>query len=224
MKYLLCEHWGGSVQNVKKSVSSHEDDLMCWAAAASNVLAWTGWGFPSGESFRSEDDIFRYYQDHWIDQAGYPQKAWEWWFNGAGQPGVDLPGAGFWPSYDFAGYYQAETDRANAMSATGDFFQKGYGVVLELMSQGPAHYITCWGYEYDDQGRYLGIYVTDSDDDLDDMRYYELTQNGWSYAGWWYFDYFKNSIQYLISAIHGLARLSVPLAAPSAPSNLRILE
>jgi hypothetical protein len=220
MKYLLCEHWGGKFHNAQKSAAAG-DDLMCWAAAASNVLAWTKWGMPSGQTFKTEDDIFKYYQDHWLDQPGYPQKAWEWWFNGIEQPGVESPGAGFWPSYEFVSYYHFQQDRPNALPAIEEFLRIGYGVVLELLSQSGGHYITCWGFESDDQGNYAGIYVTDSDDSLGGMRYYTLTQHGWSYDGWWYFDYCKNSIQYLITDVHALDRCP---AAPAAPSTLRIVK
>ena len=96
MNYLVYDHWGGGFHDAKKTVSSTQDDLMCWAAAASNVLAWTKWGFPTTQNFDSEDTIFRYFQDHWIDTYGYPQKAWEWWFNGTGNENVRVPGGGFW--------------------------------------------------------------------------------------------------------------------------------
>jgi hypothetical protein len=61
---------GGTWHDAEKSPTNEEDDLMCWAAAASNILAWTGWGYPSGTSFANEDDMFGYYQDHWTDQGG----------------------------------------------------------------------------------------------------------------------------------------------------------
>jgi hypothetical protein len=39
--YLLHEHWGGMWSDAEKSSINTEDDLMCWAAAASNILSWT---------------------------------------------------------------------------------------------------------------------------------------------------------------------------------------
>jgi hypothetical protein len=57
MKYLLCDYLGGRY-DVKKTVSSTEDDLMCWAAAASYILAWSRWGFPSTESFTDSISIY----------------------------------------------------------------------------------------------------------------------------------------------------------------------
>jgi hypothetical protein len=42
--YMLFEEWGGNWSDAEKSPSNTEDDNMCWAAAASNMLEWTGWG------------------------------------------------------------------------------------------------------------------------------------------------------------------------------------
>ena len=44
------EVYGGEWQDAEKTFSNTEDDEMCWAAAASNILDWTGWGRPLGES------------------------------------------------------------------------------------------------------------------------------------------------------------------------------
>ena len=219
MKYLVLDDWGGRVHNVKKTASSTEDDLMCWAAAASNILAWTRWGFPPSQSFGNEVDIFQYLQNHWIDQVGVPQKAWEWWFNGIDQDGVDSPGGGFWdPPHSFNSSYFVDWNRSNALPTIADFLHNGYGVVIGLICQSYSHYITCWGYEYDNQGNYLGIYTTDSDDDSQGLRYYELTRSGWSYDDWWYFQYYKDSIEFFISEVHALNRYP----KPSPPSGLQI--
>ena len=225
MKYLLLDDWGGRIHDAKKTVSSTEDDLMCWAAAASNILAWTRWGFPPDESFTDEAGIFQYFQDHWEDKEGYPQKAWEWWFNGIDQDGVDSPGGGFWDSlHAFNDYYQADQNRVNELQKIADYLHDGYGVVIGLICQSYSHYITCWGYEYekDDQDvkQYLGIYITDSDDDSQGLRYYELTRSGWSYDDWWYFQYYKDSTEFFISEVHALNRY--PSAPPSPPSGLQI--
>ena len=57
-----------------------EDDLMCWAAAASNVLEWTGWGVVGGMT--NTDEMFQHFQDHWTDLGGSSEYAWNWWFDG----------------------------------------------------------------------------------------------------------------------------------------------
>lgn len=231
MKYFLCENWGGIPHNAKKTVSNTEDDLMCWAAAASNVLAWTKWGFPEGKFFNNADSIFKHFQDHWIDSAGYPNDAWEWWFTGKKFDNVDvLGGGGFWEAeYSFEEYYHVQYDRTKALSAIDKFLHNGYGVVLELIGQDRGHTITCWGYKQNDEGRYLGIYTTDSDDSTRDLRYYEINQDKsgsdeWAkYKDWWYFTYYNNSTRFLLGTVYALDQCPKTNFNLPAPSNLKIL-
>ncbi len=235
MEYFLCDNWGGSPLDAKKTVSSTEDDLMCWAAAASNVLAWTKWGFPSGQVFNDETSIFKYFQGHWLDISGFTNEAWEWWFDGKDRKNVDVSGGGFWKASEnsFGKYYHVQPDRRKALSAIAEFLGNGYGVVLELMSQNGGHYLTCWGYKKDDDGRYVGIYTTDSDDTSQNLRYYELTQDmsgqeEWArFQDWWYLTYHNNSTRFLLATVHALDRCPENLTPdnlpPSAPTNLGIV-
>ena len=234
MTYLLHENWGGRLHDAKKTDVNTDDDRMCWAAAASNVLAWTKWCFPEGRPFNDETEIFNYFQGHWEDKSGYPNQAWEWWFNGTDYSNVNVPGGGFWkaPEYSFEAYNYQSNDRTKALSAIDNFLNNGYGVVLDLVSQNsPGHCITCWGYEQSDDGEYLGIYTTDSDDTSEGLRYYEVTQDisgqdEWArYIGWWYFTYHKNSTRFLLSNVYALDRCPTPdiPSAPSAPKNLKII-
>ena len=41
--YYLWDDWGGTYSDAEKSPTNTDDDLMCWAASAANLLAWTGW-------------------------------------------------------------------------------------------------------------------------------------------------------------------------------------
>jgi hypothetical protein len=235
MKYFLCDHWGGMPHDAKKTVSNTEDDLMCWAAAASNILAWTKWGFPEGQAFNNAASIFKHFQDHWVDSAGEPNDALKWWFTGKDEDfhNVDvLGGGGFWKSaeYSFEKYYHVQYERTKALSAIADFLHKGYGVILQLIAEkSGGHMITCWGYEQNDEGRYLGIYTTDSDDSSRGLRYYEINQDKsgldeWAkYKDWWYFTYYHNSIRFLLGAVYALDRCPKTNLAPSAPSNLKII-
>ncbi|MFZ5572305.1 MAG: IdeS/Mac family cysteine endopeptidase [Thermodesulfobacteriota bacterium] len=235
MKYLLCENWGGRTYDAKKSLADSDDDLMCWAAAASNVLAWTGWGFPEGQAYTDETSIFKHFQNHWLDTAGHPDEAWKWWFNGdEDKPDrVNVPGGGgFWKSAGFAfeQYFHAQYDRREALPAIDEFLRRGYGLVLELVGQGGGHMITCWGCARDDQGHYTGIYVTDSDDPSPDLRHYDVWQDttgqtGWArYRDWWYFTYHTRATQYLLGTVYALDRRPGIRSAPPAPTGLRIVS
>ena len=226
LNYFGFEEWGGTWYDAEKSPSNTEDDLMCWAGAASNILAWSGWGFGAG--FSSEDDIFGYYQDHWTDAGSLMLFGWYWWFTGTnpsqywdGWSQVDAAGGGFWTEYVFSDYYHEQNDDAIALEAIDEFLHSGYGVTLGVFRSGrnSGHAITVWGYEYDDQGSYLGIYVSDSDNskhietdnppnDLpNELNYYEVSYD----MGKWYLQDFygkddAESDSWYISKVQALDR------------------
>ena len=129
MDYLLHEQWGGEVQDAKKTAANPDDDLMCWAAAASNVLLWAGWGNIPDESFNDSSDIFAYFQDHWLDTVGSPANAWKWWFDGQPIADVTSPGGGFWGDHQFDLNYQVEWNRADAAQAIKQYCSQGCGIV-----------------------------------------------------------------------------------------------
>jgi PEP-CTERM motif len=161
--------------DANKTMANTDDDLMCWAAAASNILAWGGWGT---STYSTEDAIWQYYQDHWTDQGGLMGYGWDWWFDGTnptqglntaeddktGWSQVDVPGGGFFPTLDFNDYYHNESSDDLAMSAIDGYLHDGYGVTIGIYGPG-GHALTVWGYDYDDDtGDYTGLLYSDSDD------------------------------------------------------------
>jgi len=221
--YMLTDHHGGTWADAEKASDNSEDDLMCWAAAASNVLEWTGWGKTAGMT--DTDQMFAYFQDHWTDQGGNMVYGWDWWFDGTnnmqGVPNwsqVDDPGypnesGGFYPSWTFADYYHFQGADALAMDAIDAYLRAGYGTALAI--SGPTgHAVTCWGFDYDptDPDYYTGIWLTDSDDDRngpaprpDELRHYGLNFTGgaWHFAGYPFGDY-------AITEVHALEKSPIP--------------
>ena len=219
--YMLWDDWGGTWYDAEKRPSdddegnpvdspdeppldpSEEDDLMCWAATASNVLEWTGWGKVSG--MINTDQMFQHFQDHWYDDGGWMEWAWHWWFDGTSPPSggsyVDVPSGGnFWSGFAFADYYNEETTDSQTLQAIDNFLHSGYGVGLGIFDGGDGgHAITCWGFDYNSSvdkmthpnDYYLGIWVTDSDDSKGSappapnlLQYYEVEYDGTN--SWWY--------------------------------------
>lgn len=181
--------------DAEKTLAYDDDDYMCWAAAASNILAWGGWGT---SEFNNEDKIFQNFQDHWTNEGGMMEYGWDWWLNGTeppDEPGwsqVDVPGGGnYWPEYNFSDYYYENWETAQAMSAIDEYLHAGYGVTLAIYQGQSGHALTVWGYEYSDSSGYEGIYVTDSDDYQDTLAYYAISpagskwQLGGGYSGWY---------------------------------------
>ena len=217
--YFGYNDFGGTWHDAEKTPSNTEDDLMCWAAASSNILAWTGWGSPfSGDT----DEIFAYFQEHWTDEGGIMEFGWDWWFDGTnlsqdweGWSQVDVPGGGFWdPPYNFFDYYRREWQDNLALSAIDDDLHDGYGVTLGVYKSGGGHAMTCWGYRYDDgTGDYLGVWMTDSDDSKnleappDSLRYYDVSYSG----GQWYLqNFYGTSGVWYIGEVQSLDRSPVP--------------
>ncbi len=193
--YLVYEQWGGTWQDVNKTAANTDDDLMCWAATASNILAWGHWGTSVHNSTTS---IFQHILEHWTDNAGYMNWAWKWWFDGSLPPYntyayVDVPGGGaFYPSVNFYDYYRA-AGGSNALATIDSLMQQGYGVGLVIRKGTAAHAVTSWGFSYElvnGAKNYLSIYLTDSDDGLTALLNLPLVRqnNAWylggSYAGW----------------------------------------
>jgi hypothetical protein len=218
--YMLFDKWGGTWSDAEKSPTNSKDDMMCWAASASNVLAWSGWGNVGG--MKNTDQIFSYYQNHWTDKGGSAYYAWDWWFDGtnstqggsyarSGWAQVDAPGGGFYPSKNFRDYFRYSANARNALSSINSFLHDGYGTSLAVFSPVIAHAVTVWGIDYNpsNPSEYYGIWITDSDDSKnslsppDILQYYAVNFK----AGAWYFDDFYGYSDVYISQVLGLGRM-----------------
>jgi len=179
--YLLYEQWGGTWQDANKTAANTEDDLLCWAAAAANVLAWGLWGT---DTYINSAQIFTHFQDHWTDNGGYSSWAYNWWIDGSPPPYYvasypDVPGGGaFYPDLNFSDYY-AYGSGANMLGTIDNLMRQGYGVAVNISNGGAMlHAITCWGFDYIYSGGevvYQSIYVTDSDDGYYGIKKYGLS-------------------------------------------------
>jgi len=221
--YMLTDVWGGAYSDTEKSPLTSDDDLMCWAAAAANVLDWTGWGHVddgTGHVLNSADEIFGYFQDHWTDTGGMMSFAWDWWFDGVndsqgatGWAQVDVPGGGFHPTSDFDSLFYRVNSKPDALWAVETFLRAGCGVTAAIYRPKPAgglygHAITFWGVNYDeaDPDNYLGVWISDSDDDkhLDPapsrLRYYEVSFG----ADRWYLQDYDSRDTWYIGSVEAL--------------------
>lgn len=187
--YFLYDQYGGTWQDANKTAANTEDDLMCWAAAASNVLAWGKW---VTSAYNTGPAIFQYFTEHWTDNAGYMYWAYNWWLNGTPPPTTaysypDVPGGNFFPTHS-AGNYVTNVWSGNMMSSADSLLHSGKGVTMTIRnSRGGAHAVTLWGFSYSAPGAYTSAFITDSDDGYYGLREYSLIyQNDTWYLG----DYF----------------------------------
>lgn len=171
--------------DAEKSPSTADDDDMCWAAASSNVLAWTGW---DGGFGNDADAIFNHFNAHWSNGGSTAEYGWKWWFTGIdstppelGAAHPDVPGGGdFYTLSQFNNSYHGwvrtytgegtsfDPDGSPAATYIMDYVDNGYGTVLGIFGEEGQHGITLWGYEFDDaSNELLSVYVSDSDDNKD---------------------------------------------------------
>lgn len=221
--YFGYDDYGGTWHDANKTAANTDDDDMCWAAAAANVLDWAGWYTPT---YHDQDLIFEKFQTHWEDQGSLAFIAYEWWLNGTvpanypndppyqGGPAawseVDVPGGGgYYPGVTWSDYYY-EYWGTDTMTYIDDYLHSGYGVSLGIYDGG--HAITAWGFDYDpaDPDYYQGIWITDSDDykiGLSGLQYYALNKIG----GYWYFDsFYSTHNEWFIEGVMALNRNPEP--------------
>jgi hypothetical protein len=182
--YFVYDQWGGSWCDANKTGSG--DSMMCWAAAASNILAWAGYDTPT---YNTQNLIFQYFVAHWTNAGSLPQYGWNWFLDGTLPPNwsgwsqVKVPGGNFWPADNFSDlYYQASG--GNLMANIASFFQSGDGVTLAIYKPNGGHALTCWGYDYSDLNgviQYTGVWVTDSDDGVTALKEYPVSWDSTNY-------------------------------------------
>ena len=218
--YMLTDNHGGSWVDAEKSPSNNEDDLMCWAAAASNVLEWSGWASSAGTG--DTDSTFGYFQDHWTDEGSLMEFGWEWFFDGTnsrqgwiGWSQVDAAGGGFYPQENFYDdWFHESWDASGVMGYVDSYLRAGYGTTLAIYSDTIGHAITAWGFNYnpEDMDDYYGVWITDSDDDKydstpeDELKYFELSY----VSGKWFLQDYYGYNDIYIGGVQALAPVPEP--------------
>lgn len=212
-RYMLTDNYGGRWTDVEKSPTNSDDDEMCWAATASNMLVWAGWGATVGNP--TADQVFQYYCNHFSDAGSRPEFGIQWWFNGtnpaqgySGWAQIQVAGGNFFSSQSVSSYCHVQDTDSQAMQAINQYLHAGDAVGLGV--QGPGgHAITCWGFDYNPStGAYRGIWVTDSDNSKnltnppDQLVYYAVAQS----SGRWYLQNFYGSNSWYIDEVIGLDR------------------
>ena len=165
---------------------------LCWAAAASNMLAYGGWN----GGFSGAGAIFNEFSASWTNVAGNPYYAIEWWLYGTNDkqgtpgwsqlkstsnpPGDYYPGA-VWP------YGWSATDVNPSFTSdvvgyiTGDVTaNRVFTMLLGDPTNGGIHWVTGWGYD-GTQSSVSDVYITDSFDNTTKLYDASLTLSGGYY-------------------------------------------
>jgi len=179
MNNASADFWASGVSetsgwyDAEKDNPNFEDDDLCWAASASNILAWSGWdaGYTAKAGDGLEDSIFDFLEAETpLDKGGWQSYAWNFWFDGTQNPG----GLGHFVGSEHTGYYSTaeynaalvqewdDSDLDVAMDLAAGWLQDDYGVGLAVKAN-CYHAVTLWGIDTDEAGEYVGVWITDSD-------------------------------------------------------------
>src|SRR5512135_3541202 len=85
LAYFGYQQWGGTWHDADKTTVRGDDENMCWAASAADILAWGGW---TTSAFNTEAKIFQQVKNYWTNGAGHVDNAWSWWINGTVHAGT----------------------------------------------------------------------------------------------------------------------------------------
>jgi hypothetical protein len=177
LSYYVFDDYGGTWHDASQDL---DNQAFCWASSAANILAWGNWGTTT---YSTEMQIFNKIEDHWVDTAGYPDNALNWWLDGTDPGGglIDVAGGGnYWPGYNFDDYFYLNYENKSTMMSDVDYYlHNGYGVgIAGYVNSFMGHAINVWGYEYDPTSLdyYTGLYITDSAT-LTELQYIPISYN-----------------------------------------------
>ncbi len=173
--------------DAEKTKDDQDDDNLCWAASAADLLTYTGWAAKAG--FETEDDVFEAFISAFTDNGGDPYYGIGWFVNGVdtfyqvnrtaahvkdyGSSGGYLPDY----AYDRIAGSQNTAEDFTLLEGAIEKLREGYGVGLGVDifttsgSYMGGHAVTMWGYitdnDYtpDDPAYYDMLMITDSDSD-----------------------------------------------------------
>lgn len=161
------------------------DANLCWAAASSNMLRFSGWGSEAG--FRTEDDLFESFISAFTDAGGSYTYGLDWFFNGyyamQGNDGwaqLRAPGESgkYLSEYPADSLYQTYeiSNHIDNLRPVLDALERDCAVGISIGNYFSSfriggHAITLWGYLHDTSASpyskeaYPAIFISDSDSD-----------------------------------------------------------
>lgn len=161
------------------------DANLCWAAASSNMLRFSGWGSEAG--FQTEDDLFESFISAFTDAGGSYTYGLDWFFNGyyamQGNDGwaqLRAPGESgkYLSEYPTDSLYQTYeiSNHIDNLRPVLDALERDCAVGISIGNYLSSfriggHAITLWGYLHDTSASpyskeaYPAIFISDSDSD-----------------------------------------------------------
>lgn len=174
-----------------------KDANMCWAATASNILHWwfkmnadyiarydklnpekaktrpsseypmAGTKHLGGSEYQ-ESEIFQYFIDHFVDDAGKGDEGFNWFVSGYQiySPQMSVSGGGgffedVFPKGKYLAAYQQGLSKKVFTETIIDAVENHKMLGISAQS-GSSHLMTLWGAEFDENGYVSAVYVADN--------------------------------------------------------------
>ncbi|GAK59151.1 hypothetical protein U27_06127 [Candidatus Vecturithrix granuli] len=228
-------------QKIDANKRGNNDDKMCWAAAAANMLRAKGWWTTDNE--QQIYDTFTSTQN-WENNGGLMKYAWQWWFNGnvpqwlykdCQGPGckkcpgewaqVERGSGNHLKRSDFPQnyYYCGQFDQQEAMANLYDLVnESNYGVTIAIYDKSlitgkfaSGHALSVWDAKEVNQDEFR-LTITDSDDDQSKKHSYFINFKYDDSKGW----HIVGNEQYQdwqVEGVHALNSFALPVTKPMSP-------
>ena len=169
-RYMETNQFGGTfINTLNPAINNY-----CWAAVASDMLAWTKWGLV--DNYQSADDLFNTFTEQFSDAGGREIAGIEWFLTGiypeAGVRGFSqnfAPGGGYQAGIDIGEYIRTPTTQY-VMNNIDGWLHEGDGVSLDVLwKDGTGHDVSVWGFTYNpalsptNPNYYTGVIIGDPD-------------------------------------------------------------
>lgn len=183
------EEYGWFDCNKVTPTGGEPDGMMCWAAAASNMLHWwiaqnKSYVDRYGDKYKGPDytyplpkeqtsDIFKCFADAFANQAGYGDAGLNWFIhgstNGLTLPDRDNDNAGgyfkdVFPEKVYLGSNVRGMGKENFNNTIKDALSNRKAIGISHGSVTAGHIETIWGAEFDENGDVSAIYMADNND------------------------------------------------------------
>jgi hypothetical protein len=188
----------------KTSLVGNPDSVLCWAAAASNILSYTGWwGWDGVQYLDSPAEIYQRFDQDWSNRLGDPTRAYEWWMTNRTQSNIpvyvfDSPGLNFFPGVNVqngpgsvTAFVDTDPAGVDVPGVIAGYINDQRGLAIAITINNPngggtyGHVVTVWGWD----GATNTLYFTDSDDQATTLRSLNLTTDG----SFWYLHNYTNA-------------------------------
>lgn len=181
----LVELWAPGVSSqsgwsdFNKTEENTNDDNLCWAASAANIINWWQQKYKIPTGTPTGDQVWTTFKDSFSDIKADPYNAYTWWLNGEYPNTSNLTDFGKTAGGYYKEYFNSSYAVSNAL--TGFYNSSYWGIsngIKTYLSQGmgltisitdtkgeTGHALTLWGAEYNTETLALTkLFLTDSDD------------------------------------------------------------